>query len=430
MVSSPLTSLPGIFFLMFTAWFFSTDRRAVNWRTVAGSALTQFTIALFLFKVPFGAKVFLWMNGAVNRVMECSTAGTKFVFGILALSPGETGAAGEKSLGFILALQALPTIIFFSALMSVLYYMNIMPRIIRFFSMIFAKTMRISGAEALVTASNIFSGVESSLTVKPYLPKMTSSELAVVLTAGMATVAANVIALYIYILKPYMPTIAGHLISASLLSAPAAILMSKILVPETGEPETLGVHAELYQEKDASLFEAVINGANAGVKMIVGVAALLLAVLGLVALLNMIVSHLGHRAGLLFGMNLDWSLKNLCGYVFYPFTLAMGVSLQDAPLIAKIVGERLIITEVASYQDLATAISQNLLQDPKSAIIATYALCGFAHVASMAIFVGGTAALAPEKTKDLTKVALRSLLAATLACMMTACIAGALISQA
>ncbi len=423
----PLISFFGIFFLMGTAWVFSANRREVNWRTVAGSALIQILIALFLFKVPVGTEVFLWMNGAVNRMMECASAGTRFMFGILALSPGESNEMGEKSLGFILAFQAFPTIVFFSSLMSVLYYFNIMPRLINFFSYVFAKIMKISGAEALVTASNIFSGVESALTVKPHLPEMTKSELAVVLTAGMATVAANVIVLYVFVLKPYLPTIAGHLLTASLLSAPAAVLMSKILVPETGNPITLGVNPSVHYEKDASLFEAVINGANEGMKMVAGVAALLLAVLGLVALFNMAVSYAGAKAGMLFGVSWDWSLKNIFGIIFYPFTRAMGVVPEDAHLIAKIIGERLIVTEVASYQDLAKALSQNQLTDPRSAVIATYALCGFAHVASMAIFVGGTAALAPNKTRELTQVALRSLFAATLACMMSACIAGALI---
>jgi CNT family concentrative nucleoside transporter len=219
------------------------------------------------------------------------------------------------------------------------------------------------------------------------------------------------------------PTIAGHLVSASLLSAPAALLMSKIILPEGEKPETLGVHVRPFYEKEKSLFEAIINGANAGVKMIVGIVALLIAVLGLVALADLLLSALGAKINPLLGLESGWSLKAICGYIFYPFTLVLGVPPSDAGVVSKIIGERLIVTEVVAYRDLAAALEQNLLQ-PRSAVITTYALCGFAHLASMAIFVGGFCALAPEKARNIGGIALRALLAATLACLQTACVAG------
>jgi len=272
-------------------------------------------------------------------------------------------------------------------------------------------------------------GVESALTVKPYLGRMTRSEFCTVLTAGMATVASNVLVIYVLSLKEQFPAIAGHLVSASLLSAPAALVMSKILFPESQVPETLGVNVRPFYERDKSLFEAIINGAEAGVKMIVGIVALLIAVLGLVALVDLCLTALGTKLNLVFGLELDWSLKTILGYIFYPFTLVLGVPVCDAGIISEIIGQRLIVTEVVSYRDLATALEKDLLQYQRSAIIATYALCGFAHLASMAIFVGGTCALAPNRVSDIAAVAFRTLLAATLACLLTACIAGTFFTE-
>ncbi len=424
-----LVSFSGIFVLIGFAWLLSRDRRNMNWKVIIWGVALQILIAVFVFVVPVGAKVFLFVNDIVIKVLESSSAGAKFVFGRLALAPGQTNEAGETSLGFILAFQAFPTIIFFSALISILYFFKIMPLIVRGFAYVFTKLMRISGAESLVAASNIFVGIESTLTVKPYLNKMTRSELCTILTAGMATIASSVLALYVLSLKAVFPTIAGHLVSASLLSAPAALAMSKIIFPESERPETLGIQVRPYYEKDKSFFEAIINGANAGVKMIVGIVALLIAVLGLVALVDLLLSALGTKINLVFGFEGEWSLKAIMGYIFYPFTLILGIPPADAGEISKIIGERTIVTEVAAYRDLATALEQNLLQHPRSAVIATYALCGFAHLASMAIFVGGVCALAPAKTSDIARVGLRALLAATLACLLTACVAGTFFTE-
>lgn len=419
-----LISFSGIFALIGVAWLCSANRRNVNWRVIFWGIALQLIMAAFIFVVPAGTKFFLFVNGAVIRVMDSASAGARFVFGRLALSPGQVGEGGQGSLGFMLAFQAFPTIIFFSGLISVLYFLRVMPLLVRAFAYVFTRLMKISGAESLVTATNIFAGVESSLTIRPYLGRMTRSELCVLLTAGMATVSSNILALYVFSLKPYFPMIAGHLVSASLLSAPAAIVMAKVIVPEDGAPETLGVHIRPHYDRDNSFFEAIINGANAGLRMIAGIVALLIAVLGLVALADLIVGFLGGRLNAAIGLHLDWSLRNICGHLFYPFSRVMGIAPQDAWTISRIVGERVIVTEVVSYQDLAAALARGLLSDPRSAVIATYALCGFAHLASMAIFVGGTAALAPGRTADLARVAVRALIAATLACFMTACVAG------
>jgi CNT family concentrative nucleoside transporter len=424
-----LVSFSGIFVLIGFAWLLSRDRKNMNWRVVIWGVILQIIIALFIFVVPAGAKLFLFVNDIVIKVVESSLAGAKFVFGRLALAVGETNEAGETSLGSLPAFQIFPTIIFFSALISILYFFNIMPLIIRGFAYVFTKLMRISGAESLVVASNIFVGVEANLTVKPYLGRMTQSELCTILTAGMATIASSVLAFYVFSLKAVFPTIAGHLVSASLLSAPAALAMSKIIFPESEKPETLGARVRPYYEKEKSFFEAIINGANTGVKMIVGIVALLIAVLGLVALVDLVLSAVGAKVNLVFGIEGEWSLKAIFGYIFYPFTLILGVPPSDAWTISKIIGERTIVTEIVAYKDLAVVLEKNLLQHPRSAVIAVYALCGFAHLTSMAIFVGGVCALVPERTRDTARVALRALLAATLACLLTACVAGTFFTE-
>jgi len=421
-----LVSFAGIFVLVGFAWILSADKKNMNFKVIIWGIALQILFALFIFVVPAGSRVFLVVNDVVVKVLDSASAGAEFVFGPLAVPPGAQSETGEKSIGFILAFQAFPTIIFFSALIAILYYFRIMPLIIRAFAYVFTKLMRISGAESLVAASNIFVGIESALTVKPYLGRMTQSELCTILTAGMATIASNVLAFYVFSLEPQFPRIAGHLVSASLLSAPAALVMSKIIFPESGSPETLGVHVRPFYEKENSLFEAIINGANAGVKMIVGIAALLIAVVGLVALVDLFLSTLGTWV---FGLETQLSLKAIFGYIFYPVTLILGVPVSDAGEVSRIIGERLIVTEVVAYKDLATALEQNLLHYKRSAVIATYALCGFAHLASMAIFVGGVCALAPDKTRNVAAVALRALLAATLACLMTACVAGTFFTE-
>ncbi len=424
MMLQNLISFIGIFIMIAIAWLLSADRRTVNWRVIGWGIALQLAFAFFIFIVPAGSDALLIVNEAVVKVLDSASAGTRFVFGRLALPPGTRNEAGEESIGFFLAFQALPAIVFFSSLMAVLYHIGIMPRLIRFFSRIFTKFMRISGAESLSVASNIFVGVEANMTVLPYLGRMTRSELCTILAAGMSTTASNVLAVYVFMLQKQFPTIAGHLVSASILSATAAIVLSKVILPETEQAATLGISVVPHYEKASSLMEAVIRGANEGVRMIVGIVALLLAFLGMIALVDLGLSALGSRINALAGIRIDWTLQGLLGYIFYPFAIIMGVPPSDATEIGRLIGERAVLTEVKAYQDLANLISSGSLRDPRSAVLAAYALCGFAHVASLAIFVGGTAALVPSRTKDLSAIGLRALIAATLATFMTAAVAG------
>lgn len=409
---------------MLIAWIFSANRKIINWRVVIWGTLLQLLFATFIFVIPIGSKIFLFINDAVVNILESASSGTRFLFGRLALPPGTISETGEESLGFFLAFQALPTIIFFASLMAILYYAGIMPKLIKFFSNVFTKLMKISGAESLSVSSNIFVGVEANMTVLPHLSSMTRSEFCTIMAAGMSTTASNVLALYVFLLHEKFPTIAGHLVSASFLSAVAAIVMSKIIMPETEKPDTLGINIEPHYEKETSLMEAIINGANEGVKMVIGIMALLLAFLGLFSLLDLILSNIGLKFNNIAGLHIDWSLKSILGYLFYPLTLIIGVPPSDAFEISRLIGERAVLTEVKAYQDLAALLSSETLKNPRSAVIAAYALCGFAHIASLAVFVGGTAALVPKRTKDISAVGIRALIAATLACLMTAAIAG------
>ena len=424
-----LISFSGIFFIMAFAWLLSANRKAINWRVIIWGTLLQLMLAIFIFVLPAGSKIFLFINDAVVKILDSSTAGTRFLFGRLALPPGSRNEAGEDSLGFILAFQALPAVIFFASLMAVLYYAGIMPRLIKLFSRVFTRLMRISGAESLSVSSNIFVGVEANMTILPHLGSMTRSEFCTILAAGMSTTASNVLALYVFLLQKQFPTIAGHLVSASILSVIAAVVISKIIMPETESPETLGINIEPHYQKESSLMESIINGANEGAKMVIGIMALLLAFLGIVALIDLLLSVIGTGFNNLLGFQTDWSLKGILGSLFYPFVLIIGVPASDAFEVAKLIGERAVLTEVKSYQDLALLLSQGALKYPRSALLAAYALCGFAHVASLAIFVGGTAALVPHRTKDISAVGFRALIAATLACLMTAGVAGTFFTE-
>lgn len=419
-----LISLLGIVALMAVAWIFSKDRRNINWRVVCWGTGLQLLFALFIFNIPAGLFLFRWINDIVVKVLSFANAGMYFVFGPLAISPGATGEAGEKSIGFILAFQALPAVIFFSALMAIFYHIGLMQRVVKVFSYIFTKLMKISGAEALCASSNIVVGIESVFTIRPYLEKMTMSELCIILTAGMATIASTVMAVYVGFLHHLFPNIAGHLVSASILSAPAAIVMSKLLYPEDGRPETLGKVVAGYYEKSSSWVESIMRGSNEGVKLAVGITALLLSFLGLLSMANWFISILGQGIGKVLGISLELSLQKILSLVYYPFSILMGVPVSDAPVVSTLLGERSIVTELVAYQHLARYISNGALTNARSIAISAYALCGFAHIASLAIFVGGISSLVPERAKDLARLGFRALFAATLACFMTGAVAG------
>lgn len=406
----------GFLVLLGIAWVFSTNRKKVAWKTVVWGVALQIAIGLLIFRVPPSRTPFLWLNDGVLGLLNASKAGTAFLFGPLAASPGETG-----SVGFILLFQVLPVAIFFAAFTALLYHLRVLQWIVRLFATVFHRTMGISGAESLSGAANIFVGVESALVIRPYLDKMTRSELLTVLTTGMATVASSTLGIYVAFLTGVFPQIAGHLLSASVLAIPASVVVCKLLVPETEMPETaLGVPPEDESSRARNLMSAIIQGSMDGLKLAAGISALLIAILGLVALGDKLLG----LGGAWFGMTEPLSLVRILGWIFRPFAYLLGIQPGDIPIAAKLLGERVILTEVVSYNELAQLISNGQVTDGRTVVILSYALCGFAHVASVAIFVGGTAALAPARRDDLAALGWRALVAATLATLMTGCVAG------
>jgi len=411
-----LVSFLGIFLFLGLGWAASLNRRRLNLRCLVWGTGICLCVGAVVFRAPLSHAVLMWVNGAANAILRAASAGQEFVFGDLARENGPVG--------FVLATQALPMIIFVGALMGLLYYWPIMPAVIRGFAWLFTRLMRLSGAESVSCAANVFAGVESVLVVRPYLLEMTRSELCTILAAGMATTASNTLIVYVGMLQNRFPTIAGHLVSASIIAVPAAIVMAKLLVPEDGNPRTMGKDVKPDYERDSGAMEAIINGAMSGVRLIVGIVALLIAFLGLLAIVNMGLGAVGAGAGGLVGRPVELSLERILGYAFYPLALMMGVPPADAMLAGGILGERLVVTEIPAYLHLAEAINSNAFSHPRSPVILAYALCGFAHIASLAIFVGGAAALVPTRRRDLAAVGARALLAATLACLMTGAVAG------
>jgi CNT family concentrative nucleoside transporter len=415
-MSYRLVSLLGFFAFAAIAWVFSSNRQRVNWKTVAWGMGLQLAIGLMVFQLPGVQYVFIALNDMVVALLDASKSGSSFLLGPLAAAPGEPG-----SVGFILLFQALPVAIFFSAFTAALYHLRVLQVFVRLFAKIFRHTMAISGAEALCSAANIFVGVESALVVRPYLERMTRSELLTILGSGMATVASTTLGIYVVFLQNVFPQIAGHLLSASVIAIPAVIVMTKLLVPETETPETRDtIPAEDEADRSRNLLSAIITGAMDGVKLAAGISALLIAMLGLVALVDMILGVPSRWLGLAEPI----SLVRLLSLVFYPVAALLGVASDDLSAASRVLGERVILTEVVSYQDLAQMIAGGQIRDPRTVVILSYALCGFAHVASVAIFVGGTAALAPSRRDDLAALGFRALLAATLATLMTGCVAG------
>lgn len=410
MNSSRIVSLFGLIIFMAIAWLVSSGRRRVNWRVILWGTAFQLVLGALVFLAPGSRRVFLALNDLVLKLLSASEAGQEFVFGVL--------GTGKSPVGFILMFQALPAIVFFSALMSLFYYWRMMPWLIRGFARVFTRLMGVSGAESLCTAANIFVGIESLAAIRPYLARMTRSELCTILTGGLATVASSMLAVYVLFLKDVFPTIAGHLISASILSAPASLIMSKLIYPESGTPETLGLDIRMSKSDDAGSVDAVINGAMAGMKLVMGVVALLMAFLSLLALADMVLGGLGRWAGA------DLSLRRMLGWMFVPLAWCMGVPAADCRAVGGLLGLRLVATEIPAYQELAGLMASGALAGVRTPTIAAYALCGFAHVASLAIFVGGVTALVPERRADVVAVGFRSLVAATLACLMTGAVAG------
>lgn len=414
-----LGSLAGAVALGALAWAAGGLRRPFPARTVAGAGALMLVLGAVVFWLPPARAALVAVNDVVLAVLSAGQAGARFLFGPLALNPGETTPAGETSVGFVLAAQVLPAVIFFAALMTALYHLRIMHAVVRVFARLFRRSMGLSGAEALAGAANIFVGVETAMTVRPYIAKMTRSELLTLLSCGMATVASTTLAIYVTFLKGSFPLIAGHLVSASVIAIPAAVLASKLILPEDGVPETLGAVPPMDAgERHANTFAALAAGAWDGLKLAAGIATLLIAVLGVVALVDLALA----KAASPFGGSLD--LGRILGWTFTPLAWLLGLDGADVVAAGRLLGQRAVLTEVVAYQQLGQLAASGALT-PRTVVVMSYALCGFAHVASVGIFVGGTAAIVPSRRDDLAALGLKAFLAATLATLLTGAIAGA-----
>ncbi|MDH4252301.1 MAG: hypothetical protein OEV27_14060 [Nitrospira sp.] len=426
----------GFVTIAWLAWV-TGKRNRPNWRTIGGSAALAWGLGIVSFWFPGSRWLWSMINDLVVAVLTASQKGTLFLLGPLALGPGQTLPDGTVSIGFILAAQALPAVVFFAALMAGLYYLGAMQALVGLFARLFYRTMGLSGAESLSGAANIFVGIEAGLIIRPYLAAMTQSELILVLTCMMATVASTVMGIYVSALQHTVPQIAGHLISASIISIPCAVLISKLAFPEDGQPVTLGgVPSDLTgrtsspsSDSDANpppsnLIVALIDGAGQGIKMAVGIAALLIVFLGLEALVDLALAQLPAISGV------PLSVTRILAWLTWPFAVLLGLRPEEWQIGADLLGSRFIETEVAAYFKLAAVQSASPAPlSPRSLTTMTYALCGFVHVASMGIFVGGISALVPHRAKDISLLGLRALWTAYLTTLLTGCIAGVLASS-
>ncbi len=407
-----LRGILGIAVLLFLAWALSTNRKKIPIRAILWGLGLQFSFALFILKTEIGRLVFDSIRRAASVLISFSGDGSSFMFGILG-APGKSLKVldmGEKPVefGFSVAFQVLPVIVFFSALIALLYHFNIMQKLVAGFAWIMRKTMKISGAESLAVAANIFVGnVESPLMVRPYLNAMTFSELATVMTAGFATIAGSVMAAYIsFGVDP------GHLLAASVMSAPAAILIAKIMYPETEIPKTMGGAAIDRGEKCTNAIDAIATGAIQGLKIAAIVGAMLIAFISLIAMVNFFLSYA------------ETSLGAILGYIFAPLAWCMGVESGDVLGVGRLIGTKIAVNELVAYLELVRLQPE---LGARSGVIALYALCGFANFGSVAIAIGGISAMAPERQKDLAKLGLKTMFGGALASFLTATIAGMMV---
>ena len=397
-----LLSLVGLVVIMGIAYLLSTNRRAIRGKTVFWGLTLQLAFALFVLKTAAGQTVFAWAGAKVNRLLQFSFVGSQFVFGKLGL-PG-----GGDSIGFIFAFQVLPTIVFIAALFAILYYLGVMQVIVTLFARVMTRLMGASGAESLNAAAGVFMGqTEAPLTVRPYLNTMTESELLCVMTSGMAHISGGIMGAYIA-----FGVEAKHLLAAVIMTAPGTILLAKMMVPETEQPETAGTVRLVVARTDANVIGAAARGTGEGLNLALNVGAMLISFLALVALINAILGKFGLQ------------LETILGYPFGVLALLMGVPAKDALVVGNLLGTRTVLNELIAYSQLGPLKSS---LDPRSFTIATYALCGFANFSSIGIQIGGIGALAPERRNDLARLGLRALLAGTFANFMTACIAGLLL---
>lgn len=444
-----LRGLIGLLFILALAYAFSARRSAIHWKLVGVGLGIQAVLAVFILRGEAMASVFgplgwpqqffKWVSSFFVLVLQFTEAGSRIIFGNLAAGPGSEG-----SLGFFFAFQVLPTIVFFASLTTLLYHYGVLQAVVRFLAVGMQKLMGTSGAESLSMIANIFVGqTEAPLVVKPYVSKMTSSELFAVMTGGMATIAGGVMATYIMMLgdafaASHSLTIeagrqlfAEQLLGASLMAAPAALVIAKMLFPEVDEPVTRGTVSVEVDKTDANGIDAAATGAGDGLRLALNVGAMLLAFFALLAMLNHVVGFLGgmpHLLGSYMGLDIpvyELSIQAILGWIFAPVAFLIGIPWAEATTVGSMIGTKLVLTEYIAYINLAEAASASLLSE-RTIFMATFALCGFANFTSIAIQIGGIGGIAPDRKSELATFGLKAVLAGSLANLMTATYAGML----
>ena len=415
----------GLAVLIGIVFLFSNNKKAVDWKLVATGVTLQIAFAALVLLVPGGREVFDWLGQGFVKILSFVNAGSSFIFGSM---------MDVKTYGFIFAFQVLPTIIFFAALMGVLYHLNVMQAVVRAMAWAITKVMRVSGAETTSVCASVFIGqTEAPLTVRPYIPKMTESELITMMIGGMAHIAGGVLAAYVGMLGGGDPVqqafYAKHLLAASIMAAPATLVVAKLLIPETGTPLTRGTVKMEVEKTSSNVIDAAAAGAGDGLRLALNIGAMLLAFIALIALVNWPLTWLGEVTGLQAMLGKPTDLSMIFGYVLAPIAWVIGVPWQDASTVGSLIGQKIVINEFVAYLQLAEIVNGkvpgvSLTEEGK--LIATYALCGFANFSSIAIQIGGIGGLAPERRSDLARFGLRAVLGGTIATLMTATIAGVL----
>lgn len=403
-----LLGILGLFTLLSIALLLSENRSAINFKTVLYGLIFQLIFALFILKTPFGAPIFSFLDKSINILIGFSSSGSDFLF------KSYIDGVGFHPGLINFAFSTLPTIIFFSSLVAVLYHFGILQAIIKFIARRIQLTLGTSGSETLSVAGNIFLGqTESPLMVRPFVSKMTKSELMAVMTGGFATVSGGVLAIYVSWLTD-IQGIAGHLLAASVMSAPAALVVAKIIYPETEESQTMGDVNVNIEQTNINAMEALSNGATDGLKLAANIAAMLIAFISFVAMVNYFLSFGGT------------SMEEIFGIIFRPLAWTMGVPWNEAQLVGMLMGKKIVLTELVAYGDLQNLIRDGIISE-RTAIISTYALCGFSNFASIGIQLGGIGAMAPERKKDLAKLVTKAMFGGAIASWLTATIAGLLL---
>ena len=402
------TGVIGVIVLLGIAYLLSNDRKMIDTNIIIWGLGLQISFAFIILKTPLGEYIFTFLNNIIVKLISFADAGSDFLFTSFIPEVGYHVAL----INF--AFRALPVIIFFSSLIAVTYYFGIIQFIIKKIAFIMEKTMKTSGAETLSVSANIFVGqTEAPILIRPFISSMTKSELMAIMVGGFATVAGSVMALYVSWLNN-VPNIAGHLLAASVMSAPAALMIAKVIYPETERPKTVNSDNIDLKSKDTNAMDAIGRGATDGMKLAANVAAMLIAFISIVAMINFILGYA------------NTSLQEILGMIFKPIAWSMGVPWEEANIVGTLMGEKIVLTELIAFGDLTNYIKNDLLSE-RSAIIASYALCGFANVGSIGIQLGGIGAMAPERRGDLSNLVFKAMIGGALASWLTASIAGILI---